>query len=130
VFDSETRKKYEVLPSTLCVTEKFGVLYARVPREVHVAPSGDDAYSIAVPLYQNTQCVFDEESKKLLRAPSVVEFVEFDCPTMEVCACETCGDNKAIMNTSVRGSDTKSAQGLLRVRGTPFIAQPFVDTAS
>ena len=109
--------------------EKFGVLYASVPRDVHVVPSGEDEYSIAVPLYQNTQWVFDDASKKLLRAPSVVAFVEVDCPTTEVCAYETCGSNKVITNTTARASDTKSAQGLLRVRGTPFIAQPFVDTA-
>jgi hypothetical protein len=73
-----------VPPIFLYATEKFGLLYASVPREVHVEPSGDDAYSTAVPLYQNTQCVFDEESKKLLRAPSVVELVEVEEPTTEV----------------------------------------------
>jgi hypothetical protein len=119
-----------VPPIFLYATEKFGLLYASVPREVHVEPSGDDAYSTAVPLYQNTQCVFDEESKKLLRAPSVVEFVEVDAPTTEVCAYEAHGRIHAIANTRKRASDTESAYALLRVRGTPFMGRPFVDTAS
>ena len=55
VFASVTRKIYEVPEMFLKATEKLGVLYESVPRDVHVAPLGDDAYSIADPLYQNAQ---------------------------------------------------------------------------
>jgi hypothetical protein len=55
VFASVTRNTYGVPPIDLKATEKFGVLYASVPREVHVVAFADEAYSIWVPVYQNTQ---------------------------------------------------------------------------
>ena len=50
VFASVARNTYEVPPMLLYATEKFAVLYDCVPREVHVEPSLEDAYSIAEPL--------------------------------------------------------------------------------
>ena len=50
VFASVARNTYEVPPMLLYATEKFAVLYDCVPREVHVEPSLEDAYSIADPL--------------------------------------------------------------------------------
>ena len=62
VFASETRNTYDVPEIILNATEKFGVLYESVPREVQVEASGDDAYSTAVPLYQNAQWMLEAES--------------------------------------------------------------------
>jgi hypothetical protein len=62
VFASETTNTYDVPEIILNATEKFAVLYESVPREVHVAASGDEAYSTAVPLYQNAQWRFEPES--------------------------------------------------------------------
>ena len=62
VFASEARNTYDVPEIILNATEKFGVLYESVPRDVHVAASGDDAYAIAEPLYQNAQWVLEAES--------------------------------------------------------------------
>ena len=58
-----------------------------MPCDVHVVASGDEAYSIADPVYQNAQWRLEVESKKLFRAPEVVEDVEVDAPTTETCAC-------------------------------------------
>jgi hypothetical protein len=43
VLASVTRNTYEVPEITLNATEKFGVLYERFPRVVHVVASDDDA---------------------------------------------------------------------------------------
>ncbi len=85
---------------TLDATEKFGVLYTTVPAELHVDPSDDEAYSIPGPLYQNAQWRLAPESKKLLRAPDVVELVEVEALTTETCACATLDATSAMRETT------------------------------
>jgi hypothetical protein len=78
---SVARNTYDVPLIDLKATEKLLVLYASVPREVHVEALADEAYSIAEPLCQNSQCSPEAESLKLLRSPAVVGLSVVDEPT-------------------------------------------------
>ncbi len=72
--------------------------------------------------------MFDEESKKLLRAPSVVAFVEVDCPTTDVCANTLVVRNETRKNKKARTADTREARGRLHPDIGDDVKNPSVAT--